>query len=145
MASLVPDFLMASPEGSKPSDLVFSTCSELVYRMKKRLSSVLPEYLPESLGGIPAPAKPSGFLNITDSRTGSHYEIPIRHNAVEATHFKQIRARADSNAKTDKVEGGLRLLDPGYQNTAVAASEVTFVLVHCTRRPGKRAPRLSRR
>ena len=127
MASLVPDFLMASPEGSKPVDLVFSTCSELVYRMKKRLSSVLPEYLPESLGGLPALPAPSGYLNITDSRTGNNYDIPIRHNAVEATQFKQIRARADSNAKTDKVEGGLRLLDPGYQNTAVASSEVTFV------------------
>lgn len=127
MASLLPDFLMASPEGSKPADMVFSTCSELVYRMKKRISSVLPEYLPESLGGLPAPPTPSGFLNIKDSRTGNHYDIPIRHNAVEATQFKQIRARADSKAKTDKVEGGLRLLDPGYQNTAVASSEVTFV------------------
>ena len=127
MVSLVPDFLMSSPEGTKPSDMVFSTCSELVYRMKKRLSSVIPEYLPESLGGFPALSTPSGFLNITDSRTGNHYDIPIRHNAVEANQFKQIRARADSKAKTDKVEGGLRLLDPGYQNTAVAASEVTFV------------------
>lgn len=127
MVSLVPDFLMGSSEGTKPSDAVFSTCSELVYRMKKRLSSVIPEYLPESLGGFPALPTPSGFLNITDSRTGNRYDIPIRHNAVEATEFKQIRARADSKAKTDKVEGGLRLLDPGYQNTAVAASEVTFV------------------
>ena len=127
MASFVPDFLMTAPEGAKPSDMVFSTCSELVYRMKKRLSFVLPEYLPESLGGLPALSTPSGFLNITDSRTGNHYDIPIRHNAVEATQFTQIRARADSNAKTDKVEGGIRLLDPGYQNTAVASSEVTFV------------------
>lgn len=127
MASFVPDFLMTAPEGTKPSDMVFSTCSELVYRMKKRLSSVLPEYLPQSMGGFPALSTPSGFLNITDSRTGNHYDIPIRHNAVEATQFKQIRARADSNAKTDKVEGGIRLLDPGYQNTAVTSSEVTFV------------------
>lgn len=127
MSPLVPDVLMASSEGSKPSDMLFSACSELVYRMKKRLSSVLPEYLPESLGGLPAPPTPSGFLNITDSRTGNRYEIPIRRNAVEATQFKQIRARADSKAKTDKVEGGLRVLDPGYQNTAVASSEITFV------------------
>lgn len=123
VAAFVPDFLMKSPEGSNPSDVVFPAFSEMALYIRKQLAMLIPEYL----GGFPAGPTPSGFLKVTDSRTGSNYDIPIHHNSVEATQFKQIKTRRDSQHVTDKVEGGLRLLDPGYQNTAVTSSEVTFV------------------
>ncbi len=68
-------------------------------------------------------------LHITDKRTGREYDIPIRHNSVQAVHFKNIRT-ADGKgvaSPADNVEGGLRIVDPGFQNTAVKESNITFV------------------
>ena len=68
-------------------------------------------------------------LHITDGRTGNSYDIPITHNSVRALDFKVIKATSgkDLNNSADDAEGGLRLLDPGFQNTAVKESKITFV------------------
>ena len=66
-------------------------------------------------------------LHITDSRTGMSYEIPITHNSVRALDFKAVKVPHGSGNPADDAEGGLRLLDPGFQNTAVKESKITFV------------------
>ncbi|TAQ91173.1 hypothetical protein B7494_g543 [Chlorociboria aeruginascens] len=66
-------------------------------------------------------------LTVTDSRTGKSYEIPITHNAVSAVHFQQINAPEDEEHAADQTHKGLRLFDPGFQNTAVSESAVTYV------------------
>ncbi|OJJ45314.1 hypothetical protein ASPZODRAFT_133962 [Penicilliopsis zonata CBS 506.65] len=53
-------------------------------------------------------------LTVTDNRTAKSYEIPIVHNSVKATEFKRISS-------------GLKIMDPGFQNTAVAESEITYI------------------
>lgn len=103
--------------------LLSSTVHEALFSVKSLLASVLPSVM---LPSPPGP-KPSGFLSITDSRTNRKYEIPIHRNAVDAIRFKEIRAPKDYHHPADKPEGGLRLLDQGFQNTAVMASQVTFV------------------
>jgi citrate synthase len=72
----------------------------------------------------------SQSLSVTDNRTGKHYTIPIEHNAVKALDFKKIATEAaDPDYPADQSEHGLRLYDPGFYNTAVVESKVTYVLV----------------
>lgn len=66
-------------------------------------------------------------LHVTDKRTGLEYDIPIKRNAVHATDFKKIKAVDEKSVASDCVEGGLRILDPGFNNTAVKESAITFV------------------
>lgn len=66
-------------------------------------------------------------LHVTDRRTGLEYDIPIKRNAVQATDFKKIRAVDAKSVASDCVEGGLRIMDPGFNNTAVKESAITFV------------------
>eukprot|EP00761_Pharyngomonas_kirbyi_P012275 gb/GECH01012302.1/.p1 GENE.gb/GECH01012302.1/~~gb/GECH01012302.1/.p1 ORF type:complete len:502 (+),score=142.09 gb/GECH01012302.1/:1-1506(+) len=51
-------------------------------------------------------------ITITDNRTGKQIEVPIEHDSVKATSLKQL---------------GLRSFDPGYMNTAVARSAITYI------------------
>ncbi|CAK7216527.1 hypothetical protein SCUCBS95973_002831 [Sporothrix curviconia] len=62
-------------------------------------------------------------LTVVDNRTGQSHEIPITNNAVRATDFKRISI--DNAAKP--FQSGLKILDPGYQNTAVAESSITYI------------------
>ena len=55
------------------------------------------------------------------------YNIPIVRNAVLATDFKKIKAMDEKSAASDCAESGLRILDPGFNNTAVKESAITFV------------------
>ncbi len=105
------------------AEMLSASVTETLFGMKSLLALLLPSTK------VPKPRgpKPSGYLNITDSRTNRHYEIPIHHNAVEAIRFKEIKAPKDYHHPADKPEGGLRVLDQGFQNTAVMASGVTYV------------------
>ena len=67
-----------------------------------------------------------GTLTAIDHRTERQYHIPIAHNAIQAIHLQQICAGDESDVP-NKVKHGLRVLDPGYQNTAVTMSRITFV------------------
>lgn len=67
-----------------------------------------------------------GTLTAIDHRTARQYHIPIAHNAIQAIHIQQICAGDESDV-SNKVQNGLRVLDPGYQNTAVMTSRITFV------------------
>jgi citrate synthase len=73
---------------------------------------------------LPAPTE---ALNITDCRTGLRYSIPIKNNSVAATDFKQIKTPEDTSHPVDQNHHGIRIFDPGYQNTAVTKSEITYV------------------
>lgn len=67
-----------------------------------------------------------GTLFVQDSRTGVKYEIPIRRNAIQAIDLRHIRAPATEADRADQVSRGLRIYDPGLQNTAVVESAISF-------------------
>jgi citrate synthase len=58
-------------------------------------------------------------LTVTDSRTGSTYELPIRDGTVRAMDLRQI--------KTDEGDFGLMAYDPAYTNTASCRSSITYI------------------
>lgn len=62
---------------------------------------------------------PDNNLLVTDGRTMREYRIPISNNAVQALDFRQIT--------TSGKDAGLRLYDPGLDNTAVVESSVTLI------------------
>lgn len=68
------------------------------------------------------------FLHVIDERTGQYYQIPIQHNAISANEFKKIKA-PDTEYYADQNENGIRVFDPGFTNTAVVDSKVTYVFV----------------
>jgi citrate synthase len=72
-------------------------------------------------------AEPEGTLTVTDNRTGSKYTIPIIHNAVPAVGFRQICVDRDGKTLEQQYEDGLRVVDPGYRNTAVKLSGITYM------------------
>ncbi|KAF5857911.1 hypothetical protein ETB97_005148 [Aspergillus alliaceus] len=68
----------------------------------------------------------SGTLHIVDSRTKRKYEVQIERNAVSAIDFKKIKAPGAGTDRADHVAGGLRVHDPGLQNTTVVESAISF-------------------
>ena len=102
-----------------PSDLLLSRlfsflrkCFELVPQIRFRLIS----------------GSGSEVLEVIDHRTGRHFKFPISENAVEATYFRNI-STGSSMSVNDSIQNGLRILDPGFQNTAVMKSQITLVCV----------------
>lgn len=71
---------------------------------------------------------PRQSLTVVDNRTGKTYELPIEHNAVQATDLKKIKAAtAPHDRAEDETEQGLRVYDPAYMNTAVIQSNITYI------------------
>src|SRR5919201_307570 len=58
-------------------------------------------------------------LTVTDNRTGRSYDLPIREGMIRATDLRQIR--------TGKEDPGLVAYDPGFMNTAMCRSSVTYI------------------
>lgn len=81
------------------------------------------------VNGNDANGAKSQALEIRDLRTGSSYTIPIRHNAVSAVDFANIKASENTDYPADQDQNGLRVFDAGFQNTAVGESKVTYVQV----------------
>ncbi|EGP90157.1 citrate synthase [Zymoseptoria tritici IPO323] len=69
----------------------------------------------------------SGTLSVTDNRTNRRYTIPIMHNSVRATDFRQIAAAGRGADPVDQVESGLRIIDRGFLNTACMESNITLI------------------
>ena len=61
----------------------------------------------------------SGVLQVTDSRTGRSYEIPITDGAIRAIDLRQI--------KVSESDFGLLSYDPAFLNTANCRSAITFI------------------
>ncbi|KAJ8119546.1 hypothetical protein ONZ43_g3524 [Nemania bipapillata] len=66
-------------------------------------------------------------LHVIDSRTGQYQAIPINKNAISATAFKGFKAPKDAHHPEYQNEQGLRVYDPGYSNTVVSESKVTYI------------------
>ena len=89
----------------------------------------MPTQIKEEIGFLSLMGKvePTNSLTIRDNRTGKEYSIPVHHNAVDALAFKAIRAPNTAAYAPDQTQNGLRLYDPGFQNTAVSESTITYV------------------
>ena len=66
-------------------------------------------------------------LHVVDSRTGEYYNFVITHNAVKASDFKRIKTPENKSYYADQNEQGLRIYDPGFSNTVVSESSVTYM------------------
>jgi citrate synthase len=66
-----------------------------------------------------ASAGASEALTVTDGRTGRTYEIPIVDGMIKATDLRQIKDGDD--------DFGLIAYDPGFMNTAMCRSAVTYI------------------
>ena len=66
-------------------------------------------------------------LHVLDDRTGENYLIAIVHNAINASDFKKIKAPENTQSYADQNENGIRVYDPGFVNTAVTTSNLTYV------------------
>jgi len=58
-------------------------------------------------------------LKIVDSRTNSHYEVPLDKGTIRAMDLRQI--------KTGSEDFGLMTYDPAFMNTASCRSAITFI------------------
>lgn len=67
-------------------------------------------------------------LHVLDNRTGDFYTIPIQHNSINASDFTQIKS-PQNGYHADQNDQGIRIYDPGYSNTAVSESKITYMLV----------------
>ena len=65
-------------------------------------------------------------LQIIDNRTGNEYILPINKNSIDAMEFKRMKASRDVDNPCDQTEYGIRIFDPGYGNTAVSESSITY-------------------
>ena len=61
----------------------------------------------------------TGGLEVTDSRTGRQYAMPVIDGAVRAMDFRQV--------KTSDQDFGLLSYDPAFLNTAACRSAITFI------------------
>jgi citrate synthase len=66
----------------------------------------------------------SGTLEIHDTRTKRRYTIPVKDNVILGDDIAKITAAAGDKAENKGEQ--LRILDPGYANTAVMESDVTY-------------------
>ncbi|KAK2602793.1 hypothetical protein N8I77_009299 [Diaporthe amygdali] len=67
------------------------------------------------------------YLSVTDNRTGRSYRIPIAQNSILATDFHDIKSPPNAKNPVEQNDAGIRVFDPGFQNTACMASEITYV------------------
>ncbi|KAE8380408.1 citrate synthase-like protein [Aspergillus bertholletiae] len=66
-------------------------------------------------------------LHIIDDRTGAYYSIPILNNSINASDLKKVTAPEDEAYPANQTENGLRVYDPGFSNTAVSHSKITYI------------------
>ncbi|GAA5924664.1 uncharacterized protein JCM15063_005702 [Sporobolomyces koalae] len=76
-----------------------------------------------------APSEPQQTLTVTDNRTGKTITVPIENNSIPATAFKQLSKKqaGEGERAEDEIEAGLRVFDPGFMNTAVIQSRISFI------------------
>jgi citrate synthase len=67
----------------------------------------------------PGTAEPTEHLDVTDSRTGAQYRLPITDGTIRATDLNRIKTAPD--------DFGLMSYDPAFMNTASCRSAITFI------------------
>ena len=76
-------------------------------------------------GKPPGAAAPTSNLDITDSRTGTAYSIPILEPGTEGD--TTVRAMDLRQIKVQAEDFGLMTYDPAFMNTASCKSAITFI------------------
>jgi citrate synthase len=71
------------------------------------------------MSGSDSVSSGDGTLHVTDSRTGSSYDLPIAGGTIRATDLRQVKTSAD--------DAGLLSYDPAFMNTASCRSAITFI------------------
>ena len=76
----------------------------------------------------------SDFLDVRDSRTSRTYRLPVINNSVKGADLAKITSLKKINTmhhdpSTAMLEEKLKVFDPGYENTAVMQSSITFLYV----------------
>ncbi|ETS77643.1 hypothetical protein PFICI_09705 [Pestalotiopsis fici W106-1] len=74
-----------------------------------------------------AKAQLGDVLHIIDSRTGQYHAINIHQNAINASDLKVLKAPKDANHPEYQNDQGIRVYDPGYSNTLVSESKITYI------------------
>jgi hypothetical protein len=63
---------------------------------------------------------------VTENRTGLSYTIPIARNSI-----RDIKSPRNTESPVDQNDAGIRIFDPGFQNTSSSAlGENVFRYVH---------------
>ncbi|KAJ8129390.1 hypothetical protein O1611_g4242 [Lasiodiplodia mahajangana] len=74
-------------------------------------------------------------LHVVDSRTGQYYGIKVRQNAINAVDLKAIKTPKDNEHPEYQNEQGIRVYDPGFSNTLVSESKITYMQVPSSQTP----------
>lgn len=69
-------------------------------------------------------------LWILDLRTFRWYSIAIEKSSIRATDFRKISPLGITASYKDHIAKGLTVLDPGFRNTAVRESRITYMYVY---------------
>ncbi|RAH76535.1 citrate synthase [Aspergillus japonicus CBS 114.51] len=77
--------------------------------------------------GTPSTGKSDGELTVVDSRTSKSYTIPITDNTVNAIDFRHISTLGLTASPLERYEHGMRIQDPGFRNTIVCESSITYI------------------
>lgn len=73
------------------------------------------------------PLHQGDVLHVIDSRTGQYHAIRIDQNSINASDLKALKAPKDAESPEYQNEQGLRVYDPGYSNTLVSESRITYM------------------
>jgi citrate synthase len=68
----------------------------------------------------PANEQAGAAIDITDSRTGKTYNLPVTEGAIRASDLKKVRTE-------DEDDPGLLSYDPAFMNTASCRSAITYI------------------
>ena len=69
------------------------------------------------------------YLEVTDSRSGKSYKIPIEGDYIRAADIGRIGAPEGRDEAALKAAHPLHILDNGYQHTACMESSITHMCV----------------
>ncbi|KAI1171720.1 citrate synthase [Nemania sp. FL0916] len=79
-------------------------------------------------GAHDSPKKiPQDVLHVIDGRTGQYQAVSIKKNAINANELKGFKAPKDVHHPEYQNEQGLRVYDPGFSNTVVSESKITYI------------------
>ncbi|PQE26247.1 citrate synthase protein [Rutstroemia sp. NJR-2017a BBW] len=98
----------------------------LFFSLWKQLFSSLQLSLPKALPSA-SEKNAEGSLRVVDSRTGKAYTIPIVRNSIAATDLRQISTLGFGAGLLERYENGLKVMDLGFENTAVCESRITYI------------------
>ncbi|KAI1179930.1 citrate synthase [Nemania sp. FL0916] len=71
--------------------------------------------------------RPGDVLHVIDSRTGQYHCIKVHQNSISAVDLKAIKAPKDYERPQYQNEQGIRVYDPGFSNTLVSESKITYI------------------